>query len=423
MVPTAGNSNAWLDHDPTLRHNLRAESLFCACNGVSMGLALIVAPVVAVAGAGAGTLELTVLVCAFPVGAFLSPLWAALGRRWGMQKLVTRTAGWGNVPLLLVPLAPDPASFTALVAVSQLLNAALRMGQSNLYRVLYPRSLRGRVLGRLTFWTYLTMVPTVLLTGTLVDGWPEAYRLLYPLGGLCGLVGCAFYRRLRVPAVPLRPRTLRSGVRGVRRILTEDRAYRLFQLAFFLSGSAAFMSTHVVLLQVRDRFAFGAFELSLWLLVVPQLLLALGSPAWGRVLDRVGMVRCRLLFMVMWTTYLGSCWAGVVTGWPWLVCLGCILQGMSNGGGQLTWSLASSHFAPSTDDVPLYNGIHFVLNGVRGLAMPWAGSVLLAVVGGPWAVLAAGLVSAAAIPVTLRSLRMGDGPAEEQGLRIRGAAG
>ena len=51
----------------------------------------------------------------------------------------------------------------------------------------------------------------------------------------------------------------------------------------------------------------------------------------------------------------------------------------------------------------MYNGIHFVLNGLRGLLMPWAGSVLFVFVG-PWTVLAAMLLAAAALPVVVRSL-------------------
>ena len=110
---------------------------------------------------------------------------------------------------------------------------------------------------------------------------------------------------------------------------------------------------------------------------------------------------------ILMTGYLASYFGAIVTGLPALVWVGSILQGISNGGGQLTWSLASSHFAPRAEDVPFYGGIHFVLNGVRGLIMPWVGSVLL-VVTGPLAVLAATLVSLCSIPVILRSLTLGD---------------
>ena len=83
----------------------------------------------------------------------------------------------------------------------------------------------------------------------------------------------------------------------------------------------------------------------------------------------------------------------------------------------MTWALASSHFAPRVEDIPLYNGIHFVLNGIRGLVLPWIGSVLL-VLSGAWAVLAATLVSLGSIPVILRSLRLGDGPHPEAVFRV-----
>lgn len=402
--------------DPITRHNVLAESFFSAFNGIYMGLAIFAAPIVAVAGVNANPLELTILVSAFPVGVFFGPFWADLGRRWGMQKLVTQMAVWANIPLFLLFWVEDAALFTALVTVSQLLNSGMRMGQSTLYGVMYHRTIRGRVLGQLAFWTYLTLVPTVLVTGWLLDKSPQMYRVLYPIGGLCGLIGCFYYSMLHVPAADRLPRqrsTIRARVQGVEQVIAGDRAYLLFQFAFFLSGSAFFMSTHVVLLLTREKFGFGAFELSLWLSVVPQLLLALTSPVWGQVLDRIGIVRTRLLISILMTGYLASYFGGILAepGLPLLIYIGSVLQGTSNGGGQLTWSLASSHFAPRPEDVPVYNGIHFVLNGVRGLLLPWVGSILMILVG-PWSILAATLVSAGSIPVILRSLSLGEGPLE-----------
>ena len=401
------SANASLDL--VTRHNVRAESFFSAFNGIYMGLALFAAPVVAVTALEANPLELTLLVSAFPVGAFLGPVWAFLGRRWGMQKLVTQMAIWANIPLFFLFWIEDAALFTALVTVSQLLNSAMRMGQSVLYRVMYEKQHRGRILGRLTFWTYLTMVPTILATGWLLDKSLQMYQVLYPMAGLCGLIGCWFYGMLHVPEAAavdsVRP-SLRAGVRGVERVIAQDRAYLFFQFAFFLSGSAFFMSTHVVLLLARERFGWGAFELALWLSVVPQLLLALGSPLWGRILDRFGIVQCRLGISILMTIYLASYLAGVVLIVPPLIYFGSVIQGFSNAGGQLTWALASSHFAPRVEDVPLYNGIHFVLNGIRGLVMPWVGSILLVVGGGPLSVLSATLFSLASIPIVLRTMTL-----------------
>lgn len=401
--------DAWEDLDPITRHNFLVETLFSGFNGIFMGLAIIAAPVVAITGVNANPLELTILVSAFPVGAFLGPLWAAMGRRWGMKELVVGMAIWANIPLLLLYWVESSWLFTALITISQLLNSAMRMGQSSLYFVIYEREVRGRVLGRLQFWAFLTMVPTVLATGWLLDKSPAFYMVIYPLGGLCGLIGCMYYRQLHVPDNHALPRTtpgLAETFRGIERVLSTDRPYRLFQISFFLAGSAVFLCHHIVLLLARQRFHFSAFELALWLSVIPQqLLLALGSPIWGRILDRIGIMRVRLLITIFLAAYLSCYFLGIWGAWLGLIYLGSILQGVSNGGGQLTWQLASSHFAPRGEDVPLYNGIHFVLNGLRGLVMPWVGSILYVFVG-QWTVLAAVVLAVAGIPAIIKSLRL-----------------
>jgi MFS family permease len=381
------------------------ESLFSAFNGVFMALAIVAAPVVAVVGVGASPLELTILVSAFPVGAFLGPLWAGLGRRWGMKRLVTQMAVWANLPLFAVFQVRDPAVFTALIAVSQLLNSAMRMGQSSLYGLLYSKPVRGRVLGKLNFWTYVTLVPSVVLTGWLLNKSHEMYRVLYPLAGLCGLIACWYYHQLQVPHGEEMVAPSQAGFgerfREVEDILHRDRAWRQLQTVFFLCGSAFFLTTHVILVLVRDRFSFTPFELALWLSVTPQLLLALTSPVWGRVFDRLGMGVCRVLIGLLCTSYLGCYFVGILAGVPFLVVMGSVLLGISNGGGQVTWSLASTWSAPSPRDIPVYNGIHFVFNGIRGLVMPWVGAVLL-VLFGAWSVLAGMLVAAISLPVNLR---------------------
>jgi MFS family permease len=404
----AESGTSWSSIDPLTLHNIQAETFFSAFNGIFMGLAILAAPVVAVTGVQANPLELTILVAAFPVGVFFGPLWAGFGRRLGMQRLVTLMAFWANIPLFLIFWVDQSWQFTLLVSISQILNSGMRMGQSSLYHVLYPKKIRGRVLGILTFWTFVTMVPSILITGWLLDISREMYRILYPLAGLCGMVACYYYHTIQVNDQSIhvqKKTTLRTTMKGVQKIIAEDKPYLLFQCAFFLSGAAFFMSTHIILLLVNDRFDFSAFDLALWLTVIPQLTLAISSPIWGRILDRIGIVHTRLLLSFIQCASLGSYWLGILFGWPLCIYLGSILLGITNGGGQLTWALASSHFAPKDEDVPLYNGIHFVLNGIRGLILPWIGSVLWVVIG-PGAVLIATLTSCCSIPIILRSLKL-----------------
>lgn len=389
----------------SIRRNLLLEKWFSAFTGVIMGLTVFASLVVAVKGIEAPLWQVTILIIAFPLGAFLGPLWAVLGRRWGMQTLVVRLGILASVPLLGIFWVHNSLLFVLIVSFNQVLLCAMRLGQVSLYRMVYPNRMRGRALGTLLFWTYATMVPTILLTGWLVDRNPESYRLIYPVGAVCGLVGCWFYSRIR-PSKPhpvSQERTsLRAGLRRARMVLGGDRPYLHFQIALFLSGSAFFLSHHVVLKMTELRFGFSATALALWLSVVPQILLALGSPTWGRILDRFGIERCRMLMSVAMTAYLASYFAGLVSGLPLLIIAGSILQGISMGGGQITWALASTQFAPRPEDLPLYNGIHFVLNGIRGLLCPWVGLVLYWSLGSG-TVLVATLVSLASIPVLVQA--------------------
>ena len=82
------------------RQNLRSESYFSSFNGIYLGLAVMASPVVAVRSFSASPLELTILVNAFPVGAFLGPVWAS----WavlGHEEARHADGAMGQFPALL----------------------------------------------------------------------------------------------------------------------------------------------------------------------------------------------------------------------------------------------------------------------------------------------------------------------------------
>ncbi|MCX7701627.1 MAG: MFS transporter, partial [Gemmataceae bacterium] len=287
---------------PVVRHNVRVETLFSAFNGVFMALAIQASPMIAVSAVKASPIEVTMLVSAFPVGVFLGPVWAALGRGWGMRRLVTAMAIVGSLPLFALSWFETSWAFTLLVAFAQVMNSAMRMGQSSLYAVLYPRPVRGRVIGRFTFWTYLTMVPTIFIAGWCVGRNPSSFHILYPLAGACGLVGAWFYSGITLPStstIRSPGLSMRAAVQGVWKALGKDRAYRVFQIAYFLSGASFFMSTHVILLLATSELQFRPLELAISLTLIPQLVLAVSSPLWGHIYDRIGILNCRVLISVL----------------------------------------------------------------------------------------------------------------------------
>lgn len=393
------------EHEVQIRSNLLRECVFNVMNGIFAGMIFYASPVVAKTSLAAKGWHIAIILCAFPCGAFLAPVWARLARKWGLQGMVLRMAVAGNAPLFLVPfvgLQPwvSPATaFSLLMMVSLLVYSAMKMGQSSLYRSTYPANVRGRILGWLLLCNYLTMVPTTLLAGWLIDHPfdPANYRWLYPLTAVMGLSGCLAYARVRPLEEPHlgEPVSLLGSLRQAADVLWRDKDFRWFQLGFFLNGSAFFMSIGVVLELVKAQ-GFGATELAIVMGALPLSILGICSPVWGRVLDGIGIVWMRVLVAIVMTLYLSCYFTGILFALPAFIYLGSLLRGISESGGQVTWQLASVQFAPTTAEVPVYNSIHFTLNGIRGLLMPWVGLTLLGYIG-PWTVAVAILVSACSI--------------------------
>lgn len=405
--PFAASPNGRVaDADAQVRRNVLLECAFNLMGGVFVGMIFYASPVVAETCLTARGWHIALILCAFPAGAFLAPLWARLSRQWGLQGMVLRMAILGNVPLLFVPLVErqslvSPATaFATLMTISLLLYSAMKMGQSSLYRSTYPAAYRGRVLGWLLFCNYASMVPATLGAGWLIDQTraPGAYRWMYPLTAIVGMSACLFYARIRPLTQPRvgENTSIAQTLRQVGRVLRRDHDYRWFQIGFFLSGSAFFMSFGVILKLCHLGQGFSAEELALLLGALPLAVLALSSPLWGWTLDRIGIIWQRVLVAIIMTLYLTCYFLGLVFEITWLIYLGSVLRGVSEGGGQVTWQLASVQFAPSAEEVPTYNSIHFTLNGIRGLVMPWVGLRLMGWLG-PWTIAVAVLVSAVSI--------------------------
>jgi len=142
------------------------------------------------------------------------------------------------------------------------------------------------------------MVPSILVAGWLLDISRELYRLLYrwPAGAH---VACWYYHTFTSASgrwrgtQPPRQRPRRSADPASDRPTCSSSFARSFLRVSFLHVHA-----HRALL-VYDRFNFSAFDLASVDDGLPQLLLALSSPIWGRVLAASESVHCRLLVSVI----------------------------------------------------------------------------------------------------------------------------
>jgi len=399
---------------------------------------------------------------ATPMAAYLfSLMWgvACIGR----PKVRLLTLLVTGVVLLMGGVAAIPASrfgaiwFIAQVAAAQVLFCGVVTIRSAVWRSNYPVTVRGRITARLQgLRTIISTIATLAIAG-LFDRYPEAYRFVYPLMAAAGAVSICFLRRIHVRgerrelAAAMRAE-VRRGLRGeegsdrldgesaraeargspsaraeargseaarglspgrlMRQTidaLRDDRRFTLYLTAQFLLGAANFLPRAVIVVLLTRSLDMGAdrvFWTTLVLTdVLPNVLVLASLRHWGRLFDRVGVVRFRVINTLFWGASLvfglGAtlCAAGsgvvplLLPVALMLLGLYSILYGMGRGGGAVAWNIGHLHFA-RPERAELYMGIHVSLTGLRGLTIPVIGVWMWTVVG--WIVWPAALACVAA---------------------------
>jgi len=162
----AGPHAPWSGVDPVTRQNIRAETFFSASTASTWGWRFwrprsSRSPV-------CGRSRSNHAHCgAFPVAFSSGPLWAGAGPSDRHAATSQRTWPSGQRPLFLISGSTESWQFTLLIRSARFLNSGMRMGQSSLYHLLYPKLIRGGC----CWAAHLLDVITQWCRSILVAGW------------------------------------------------------------------------------------------------------------------------------------------------------------------------------------------------------------------------------------------------------------
>ncbi len=314
--------------------------------------------------------------------------------------------------------------FISQVGAAQVLLAGVVTVRSAFWKSNYPRRVRGQIAARLQGVRFVVSVVTVLVASAVCDRDPAAYRYVFPVAALFGALGIMILPRLHIrgernelrhhdrPRMNDDPRPcivepfsvtalLSPGhVFGqMYRVLRDDRRFAQYCAAQLLSGVANLMTISIIVTVVTRELQTGdawAFWVSTVLIVALPRLVMLGTlRRWGRLFDRLGVIRFRVVNVVCWTATLALGLAATMVTVDGanleptymllavaLFAMRAIVYGLSIGGAALAWNLGHLHFAPP-QQAEVYMGIHVSLTGVRGLVAPLAGMWLWNTIGWP----------------------------------------
>jgi len=338
--------------------------------------------------------------------------------------------------------------FIVQMAAAQILLAGVITLRSAIWKSNYPHMERGRITARLQAVREVVMVASSMSAAALCDKSPLSYSYIYPVAAILGAIGIIALQKLHIRGERAELQRLGSPRKGTEspdlssapggssnhlaprhlfrnaaRILGSDRRFSRYIVAQLCVGISNQLTIAVVALLITRKLDMGVgagYWISTALLVALPKLLLLGSLSrWGRLFDRLGVVRFRVVNMSCW---IGSLVFGLAAtlmlvyreqiGGAYLLAAIVFFAargacyGLGMGGGRLAWNIGHLHFARS-DEAEIYMGIHVSLTGLRGLVAPLAGMWLWHVVG--WYVWIIALVFAFVSLALFRNLAKKEG--------------
>lgn len=406
------------DLPPLTRPNFVAERQQVLMWGVVAGtVEAYLAATVAAKTFGASEL-LTTLIWALPVLMNVLNLgWGAMLRGWPRRRafgVLTACAAvvLGSVGATSADWRPWGAwVFAAQIAATHLFLSGMVTVRTTMWSLNYPAVVRARITARLQVALLIVGALSSMALAVLYDHWPHAYRWVYPLLALVGLLSILPLRQMRVrrekhglralrahlaqrgvaDEAPLR--RLLAGLTEALEILRTDRLFARYMLAQFLLGSANFFTDPFLInLLTHDlKLSYSAMQGIMY--VTHSVFLVLSVGYFAPLFDRIGVLRFRVQNCALWTCSFALAATGIglaatlgAAGMP--LALGVILasrvlNGLGRGGGAVAWPLGHLQFAPA-HQTELYMGVHVGLTGLRGLIAPLL-SVAARQVLGTWA--------------------------------------
>ena len=372
-----------------------------------------------------GPLLIAVITAAPMFGNILALLWAQLAERrrkvpfinflqLGVVICVALVAATWFIPLDPDTGHPHPSAgwlFALLIIVARVLASGIVTLRSAVWRLNYPRSLRGQIISRIS-GVYNTVLSLMVLSAAwILDLAPQSYAVIYVIVALVSLAGIEQFAKVRVrgearllkrvgtlqPAavetdiatgeeVPSYARTTRGEptgpvrgflrqLRASLRLLKTDPMFREYQWWQFLLGASFMLMMPSLIYMVSKEMTDERTQYVLAVVVVqlvPMLVGVIFLQVWAPIFDRTPLFRFRVWLGISAIAAHGLVLWGALADSLWIVAAGTFMIGVAMGGGQLAWQLGQNMFA-TRDNVGTYMGLHVMLTGLRGMFAPFLG--------------------------------------------------
>ncbi|MCF6262572.1 MAG: MFS transporter [Xanthomonadales bacterium] len=314
----------------------------------------------------------------------LSFVFASLGHGRDKVKIMRYSMVGASLGLLLMATAAIDSTglivFTFGLILARVFWAGVVTLRASVWRMNFSREVRGKITSRLMTASSLVMAISSAMIGYWLNDHPLAFRWIYPLAAVVGLVIAWVYRKTRIRGGHrLRKNENQSSseqtggrLSAMLVILRRDSAFRRYMLAMMLFGSGNLMLMAPLIVVINEHFDLPRLQQILILSSIPLLMVALSLTSWAKLIDGKHILEYRAIHSWSFVLALGSFALAAISGNPLGFWIGAVIMGIAYGGAVLGWNLGHNDYSDNTDSA-LYMGIHVTLTGIRGMIMPTVG--------------------------------------------------
>ena len=310
------------------------------------------------------------------IGLLLTPLSTQIASRGGHRPVRVCAVLWAAVAVMLGLLAwvEHLAWFAAIFFLGALCLAQQSPMNIQIYTQNYAPGERGRWLSKVAVLASLSGGVFGLVGGRLLDlDLDRNYPALYAIMALAAAVAAWAYTR--IPSDPLPPGAAMHPLQHLALART-DRLFGQMLAGWMMLGFANLMCLPIRVEYLANP-AYGIHAsnqtIALVLVMLPLVVRLCTTRWWGRVFDRVGLVRMRNWLNALFLSGIGLFF---VSHDLRIIALGAALHGFAQSGGDIIWQLWVTKLAPP-DRISHYMSVHTLNTGLRGVVAPFVGYWLL----------------------------------------------
>jgi MFS family permease len=374
MNPASTSANTDLAHAERTQKTYTLERLRAIPAGIIESTNSTFFLLIALQALHAGALEKSLIAAGGNIGLLLTPWVVLLVERRGLRVMnaAAKLMFVGAAILGIAAIFPTLPIFVAAAIISYAITNMIIPLFTAVYQTNYVPRERGQYVSRAIVVRVAAAALYGELAGRLLTLDLGLFRMV--LVGAAAAFAVSAYILNRIPSAPLQPKP-GAQPNGLQQILHSmsflktDKLLRNTMAAWMFMGFA-----NLVMLPLRVEYlanpiygiGLNAQQTAFLTVVIPSVVRLVVSPVFGWIFDRLNFFATRIALNVAFAVsilafFTGNSLVGLVAG--------SVVLGIALAGGDITWSLWVTKFAPPAR-VADYMSVHTFFTGIRGILAP-----------------------------------------------------